>query len=486
MFRSVSSPARLRFVARAMSLALVVLWAPFSEAREDQLPPAVTRAMKSVGVPAANVSILVRDAGTDEPVIELNADRPRSPASTIKVLTTFVALDSLGPSYTWKTRVYRTGRLSEGVLDGDLILVGGGDPYMTSERWWSFVQSLRETGLTKIRGDVVIDNTYFAPIAGGRADFDDQPWRSYNVLPDALMVNFQTSRFTLNASPHRNRPQIVVNPLPANLVVKNLAQITAAKCQGANNSLRFETRDADDPSTITVSGSLPAACGVHSVSRAIMTAPDYAYGTFRTLWTQAGGTIEGGMRVEPRAAEALQLHSFDSLPLSEIIRLVNKFSNNVMARHLLLTLGAERFGVPATAQSGRQAVAQWLTEHQIRIPGLMLDNGSGLSRAERITVRGLSDVLDIAWHSPFMPEFAASLPLAATDGTLRNRFRAAGMHGRLRLKTGRLDNVTGLAGFVNAASGKTYIVVILINHPGAHTGAGEVIQTELIRWVFGQ
>ena len=188
----------------------------------------------------------------------------------------------------------------------------------------------------------------------------------------------------------------------------------------------------------------------------------------------------------PLPSDAVLLYTYDSLPLPEIIRLVNKFSNNVMARHLLLTLGAEKFGAPATAENGSNAVRQWLAERDIRIPGLVLDNGSGLSREERITARGMAQMLDIAWHSPFMPEFAASLPLSAVDGTLRNRFRAAGMQGRLRLKTGRIDDVSGLAGFVNAASGKTYVVVILINHPGTQNGSADIVQTELIRWVFAQ
>jgi serine-type D-Ala-D-Ala carboxypeptidase/endopeptidase (penicillin-binding protein 4) len=457
------------------------------QAREaPQLPPAISRVMQQVGVPAANISLQIRDAGTDEIIVNLNPDQPRSPASTIKVLTTFIALDSLGPSYTWKTRAYRSGRLANGVLAGDLILVGGGDPYMTSERWWSFVQSLRETGLAKINGDIVIDNTYFAPIVASRADFDDQPWRSYNVLPDALMVNFQTSRFTLTVNPQRMRPQITVNPLPVNLVVTNLAQISAGKCRDLAREISFNTPDGRDTSTLVVSGILPATCGSYSTSRAIMTAPDYAYGTFRTLWTQSGGAIDGALRVAPLPADAVLVSAFDSLPMSEIIRLVNKYSNNVMARHLLLTLGAERFGAPATTENGRAAIRAWLAEHSIDMPGFVLDNGSGLSREERVTVRGLTELLDIAWHSPFMPEFAASLPLSATDGTLRNRFRAAGMQGRLRMKTGRIDGVSGLAGFVNAASGKTYVVVILINHPGAQNGSGEAIQAELIRWVFGQ
>ena len=231
---------------------------------------------------------------------------------------------------------------------------------------------------------------------------------------------------------------------------------------------------------------MAAACGTLSTNRAIMTAPEYAYGTFRTFWTQSGGAIDGGFKVGTLPQDAIQLYAFDSLPAAEIIRLVNKYSNNVMARTLLLTLGAEKFGAPATTQGGREAVRTWLADHRIQIPGLVIDNGSGLSRDERITVRGMTEVLDLAWHSPFMPEFAASLPLSATDGTLRNRFRAAGMHGRLRLKTGRIDDVSGLAGFVNAASGKTYVVAIIINHPGAHRGSGEAIQAELIRWVFGQ
>ncbi|HKE95990.1 MAG TPA: D-alanyl-D-alanine carboxypeptidase/D-alanyl-D-alanine-endopeptidase, partial [Povalibacter sp.] len=292
-------------------------------------------------------------------------------------------------------------------------------------------------------------------------------------------------RFTATANPQRARPQITVNPLPANLVIRNLAQVSTGKCQGAGG-LNFNTPEPGDTSVMVISGLLPAACGTQSVSRAIMTAPEYAYGTFRTFWTQSGGVLDGALRVAPLPPDAIQLYSHDSLPLSEIIRLVNKFSNNVMARTLMLTLGAERFGAPATTQNGREAIRLWLAEHQIQIPGLQLDNGSGLSRDERITVRGLADVLDIAWHSPFMPEFAASLPLAATDGTLRNRFRAAGMQGRLRLKTGRIDDVSGLAGFVNAASGKTYVVVILVNHPGAQNGSGEAVQAELIRWVFGQ
>jgi D-alanyl-D-alanine carboxypeptidase/D-alanyl-D-alanine-endopeptidase (penicillin-binding protein 4) len=479
---SFTMPNRLvALLATAMLLSAF----PLPSRSDAQLPPAVVRAMARAGVPASHVSIYVRDASTGETIVELNEATPRSPASTIKVLTTFAALDMLGPAYTWKTHAYLGGRLANGVLNGDLILVGGGDPFMTSDRWWSFVQNLRELGLAKITGDIVIDNTHFAPIDESRGGFDAQPYRSYNVVPDALMVNFQTSRFTITVSPQRTRPQIAVNPLPANLTITNQLQVGTGRCQGYNRGVSFST-PPEAPNTVIISGVLPAACGVYSMNRAIMSAPDYAYGTFRTLWTQAGGVIDGALRVAPLPPDATRFYTHDSISLAEVIRLVNKFSNNVMARTLLLTLGAEKLGVPTTAESGRTAVRAWLSDRNIQIPGFVLENGSGLSRAERVTARGLGDVLDAAWHSPFMPEFAASLPLSATDGTLRNRFRAAGMQGRLRMKTGHLDDVNALAGFINAASGKTYVVVIIINHPGAQAGTGENIQAELIRWVFGR
>jgi D-alanyl-D-alanine carboxypeptidase/D-alanyl-D-alanine-endopeptidase (penicillin-binding protein 4) len=156
-----------------------------------------------------------------------------------------------------------------------------------------------------------------------------------------------------------------------------------------------------------------------------------------------------------------------------------------MARTLLLTLGAEKIGIPATQESGQRVINDWLQAHRIDNKGWAIDNGAGLSRIERISASGLATVLKAAWQGQWMPEFAASLPLAATDGTLRNRFTASGMRGRMRMKTGHMDEVTSLAGFVNAASGKNYVVVIFINHPAA-TNGGDDVQAAILKWVFGQ
>jgi D-alanyl-D-alanine carboxypeptidase/D-alanyl-D-alanine-endopeptidase (penicillin-binding protein 4) len=361
---------------------------------------------------------------------------------------------------------------------------------MTSERWWSFAMQLRQSGLTTIQGDVVIDRSLFAPVLEDRAKFDRQPARSYNVVPDALMVNFQTATITIGPPATTGADNrfagISMDPLPANLVLKNQVRMSGGGCRRAQQGLRFETPEGASGNALIIHGNAPRSCGRYSVTRALMSAPEFAFGTFKTYWEQSGGTLKGGLRLEPLTARAQLLHEFESLSLGEIVRLVNKYSNNVMARHLLLTLGTEKYGAPATTDNGRRAVVSWLTEKNIEMPDLVLDNGSGLSRDERITARGLAQVLHAGWHSQYMPEFVASLPLAATDGTLRYRFNAPAMRGRIRMKTGHLDDVSSLAGYVNAVSGKNYIVAIVVNHPGAQFGVGDEVQAALLKWVFAQ
>jgi serine-type D-Ala-D-Ala carboxypeptidase/endopeptidase (penicillin-binding protein 4) len=453
------------------------------------LPPAVASAIAGYHMPSNNVSVFVQDTRTDAVILAYNEDLPRQPASTIKVLTTIAALETLGPAYTWMTRAYVTGNLRNGVLEGDLIIVGGGDPYLTAERWWSFVSQLRQTGLTAINGDVIIDRTYFAHMDDDRSNFDGHPYRSYNVVPDALMVSFQTSTFTIGpdiGSATNKLAGINIDPLPANLQVINKVRLGSGNCRRAQQGLRFNTPDGPNGNLIEISGMMPRGCGRYTASRAIMSAPEYAYGTFATLWQQSGGSIKGKLRVEPLPNKARLLLEFPSLTVGEITRLVNKFSNNVMARTLMLTMGADRFGAPATVENGRRAVRQWLTDKNIEIPGLALDNGSGLSRNERLTARGMAAVLHAAAHSQYAPEFIASLPLGGTDGTLRARFNAPSMQGRIRMKTGTLDDVGSIAGYVNAVSGNQYIVVIFIDHNGVYFGVDHDVQAAVLRWVFAQ
>jgi serine-type D-Ala-D-Ala carboxypeptidase/endopeptidase (penicillin-binding protein 4) len=452
----------------------------------DYLPTEVQKALAQQRIPATSLSVLVKEVGRDEPLISYNSTVPRNPASTMKVVTTWSALEILGPAFTWQTRAYATGPVKDGVLDGDLVLVGGGDPYLTAERWWGFVNGVRLAGIRRIKGDVIIDNSYFEPQGDDRGAFDNKPFSTYNVLPDALLVNFQTVNFSLfpDLADGKLRPDAF--PWPANLKVDSTASVEGGSCRRAGSGVDVTTPDGPTGNTMAITGRYAASCGPLSFTRAVMRAPEFAYGTFRTFWEESGGELDGGWSIGFLSPGATMVYSQDSLSLAEIIRLVNKFSSNAMARQLLLTLAAEKAGRPGTTDGGRKVIADFLASQGISIPGLVLENGSGLSREERITAAGLADVLLAAWRSQYMPEFAASLPLSATDGTLRQRFRSPEMQGRLRMKTGSLEGVSALAGYVNAASGRTFVTVVIVNDPRAGGGGGQAVQAALVQWVFGE
>ena len=477
----------MRLHTRAAAIALLLSIAlPALPRDRDYLPPEVTQALTRGRIPATSLSVYVREVGRDEPVVSFHSEVPRNPASTMKVLTTYAALEILGPAYTWRTRAYATVPVTNQVLDGDLWLVGGGDPFMISERWWSFVNGLRQTGIARIAGDVAIDNTLFAPQGDDRSAFDNRPFRTYNVLPDALLVNFQTIALSVLPDTVARRVRATTQPTPANLVIDNDVQLYKGACRRGSGGVVVAMPDGASGSRIKLAGRYADRCGPLSLTRAVMRAPDFAFGTFKTLWRESGGTLDGGMKQGVVPPDARLLYSYESLTLAEIIRLVNKHSSNVMARTLLLTIAAEKSGRPATVFGGQAALHDWLTTKGISIEGLMLENGSGLSRNERITASGLAEVLLAAHQSQYMPEFAASLPLSATDGTLKRRFRSPQLQGRLRMKTGNLDDVSALAGYVNAASGRTYVAVIMLNHPGVEHGPGEAVQAALIEWLFAQ
>jgi D-alanyl-D-alanine carboxypeptidase/D-alanyl-D-alanine-endopeptidase (penicillin-binding protein 4) len=469
----------------ACLLLLLVHVSPAAARDLPYLPPEVERVLAQRRIPGTSLSVYVREIGRDEPIVSFNGSVPRNPASTMKVLTTYAALEMLGPAYTWRTRAYATGPVRDLVLDGNLVLEGGGDPFMTADRWWGFVNGLRQAGVDRIAGDVVIDNGYFAFQGEDRGAFDDRPFRTYNVLPDALLVNFQAVSVSVIPDLATGSVRTRVNPWPANLAVDSAVQLQRGPCRRGTGGVVVAMPEGPTGNRMSLAGRYASGCGPLTITRAVMRAPEFAFGTFKTYWQQSGGSLDGGLRMGTVPPDARLLYTHESLTLAEVIRLVNKYSSNVMARHLLLTLAAEKSGRPATVAVAQRVLSEFLASRGISIPELVIENGSGLSRNERISAAGLAAVLADAWRSQYSPEFQASLPLSAVDGTLRRRFRAPEMEGRLRMKTGSLEDVSALAGFVNAASGRTYVAVVMLNHPAANAGAGEAVQAALVNWVFG-
>jgi D-alanyl-D-alanine carboxypeptidase/D-alanyl-D-alanine-endopeptidase (penicillin-binding protein 4) len=445
------------------------------------VPAPVAHTLAAERLPASSASFAVLDLESGRVIASLNAEIPRAPASTMKLVTTFAGLDLLGPAYTWHTYALARGALDGEVLDGDLILKGGGDPYMTLERWWSFVRELRAKGLKTIRGDIVIDDTAFALPPGDPAAFDGRPHRSYNVEPDALMVNFQSVEFHLAPNAAARSIEVVATPAPINLAIDNRIGYVPSPCVGRAARVDFDVASPEGDRAV-FSGDLSPQCGERTITRVLLKAPSYAFGTFVELWRESGGEFSGKMRLAAAAADARPLSSFDSLTLAEVIRLTNKFSNNLMARQLFLTIGEERLGAPATPEKGARAIADWSRERGLPLADMVIENGSGLSRTERISALQMAAMLRAAYHSRYAPEFIASLPLAGIDGTLRSRMQNTAA-GSVRLKTGHLDGVTAVAGYVTGRSGKSYALVSFINDARSTYGAGEPVHAALVDWI---
>jgi D-alanyl-D-alanine carboxypeptidase/D-alanyl-D-alanine-endopeptidase (penicillin-binding protein 4) len=474
-----------------VSILLIALLVISHAARAEGLPASVALTLKAAGIPVAATAVVVQQVDAPTPRVAVNARVAMNPASTMKLVTTFAALELLGPAYTWKTEMLASGVLGDGVLTGDLFLRGGGDPRMTYDQFDRLLRQLRGRGVREIRGDLVLDRSAFAVIESDPSRFDAQPTRPYNVAPDALLLNFKA--VTLRLLPDDEGKAVIVagEPQSANVDIVNqlkLGTATNGDCGDWRERLRADTfaqASSHGPVTrLVLTGTYPAGCGEQRWNIAVQEHPAFVWGVFRQLWGELGGSISGGVRdgAVPSAARSLAVLS--SSTLAEVTRDINKYSNNVMARQLFITLGMESGRRPARAEDGETAVRGWLEARGSKIPELVLENGSGLSRRERISAESLSRLLQMAWKSAVMPELMSSLPVAATDGTMKKRLKQNGVAGQAHIKTGSLEGVRSIAGYVLDRSGRRWVVVFFVNHANAAGAQGA--QDALLQWVYEQ
>lgn len=508
-----------------------------SEAASATLPGPVRDALRRANIPLSSVGIVVQKADARTPALTQNARQPMNPASTMKLLTTFAALETLGPAYRWKTEAYLDGTLEKsGVLQGNLVFKGYGDPKLTIEQFWLWLRELRERGLREIRGDIVLDCSFFEAGIYDPAEFDNDPKRAYNVGPNPLLLNFNALRVRL--IPNDRQPDALLEPNLSGYVLKNRIKASTTQPCGGGDSYRARLEER----SIVLEGSMPADCGEVEDYFSLLPHGDYFFAVFSSLWEELGGTLHGKLRAGSVPASLTPFSTHFSPPLSEVIRDINKFSNNVMARQLFLTLGtvpeagttsfsqmlasgnesamtpantqqpdASDAGSPGSAPPEAEPVTfetgfassaddepqrcdplasiarstavmqRWLNTNELSFPELVLENGSGLSRKERISAQSLAELLQRASRSPFSAELVASLPILGMDGTLKKRLRNNEIAGHGHLKTGMLDGVKSLAGYVQARSGEQWIVVFIINHPNARYG--QAAQDALVEWL---
>jgi serine-type D-Ala-D-Ala carboxypeptidase/endopeptidase (penicillin-binding protein 4) len=455
---------------------MLMLFTASAFARE--IPATVRAALAQARVPMSAVSILVEPADAGPPVLVHRISVAMNPASVMKLVTTYAGLDLLGPAFRFHTDVLYTGELANGILTGDLVLRGGGDPKLTYDRLWQLAHQLRSRGVREIRGDVILDRSYFESVPYDPASFDNQPRRAYNVAPDALLVNFQAVDFGF--VPEAQGVRVTAEPDLPNIEIVSRIKATEEPCSRWRRDLRYDVDTNGLIATVVFSGSMPAECGERSWALVVFDAARFTESAWRWVWSEAGGKMRGKVREAATPGEARLLYRLESEPLANLVRDTNKFSNNVMARHIFLALSAERTGTGRAEQSAR-IVADWLHERAIVAPELVLENGSGLSRRERVSAATLAAVLRSAWASPVMPELVASLPVLSVDGTFKSH-HVDGAGGHAHLKGGTLDEAQAMAGYVLDRRGKRWIVVMLVNH--ANANAAQPALDALADWVY--
>ncbi|MBC5763579.1 D-alanyl-D-alanine carboxypeptidase/D-alanyl-D-alanine endopeptidase [Ramlibacter albus] len=418
------------------------------------LPPEIEAALARTKVPREAVTLFVApvdDLGKAR--VAHRIDNPVNPASVAKLVTTYAALELLGPAYTWSTPVYAEGPIRDGVLQGNLYIRGLGDPKLVAERLWLLMRRVQGLGIKRVSGDIVLDRSAFETAPVDAAAFDGEPLRPYNAAPDALLVNYKSVVITF--TPADGQARVHVEPPLAGVTWPANVPLAAGDCGDWRTGLRA---DYTDPLRPRFAGSYPAACGERVWPIAFADPAAFAVRAVAGMWQSLGGTVGGQVREGRVPAGLRPVFDVRSPPLAEAVRDINKYSNNVMAQQLFLTLSLQARGA-GTFEGSRDVLRSWWRD---RIGGdpPVVENGSGLSRTDRVTARQLAQLLALAWKSPLMPELVASLPVTGLDGTLR-RSTAAGL---AHLKSGSLRDVAGIAGYVHGASGRRYVLVAIANH----------------------
>jgi serine-type D-Ala-D-Ala carboxypeptidase/endopeptidase (penicillin-binding protein 4) len=473
---------RRRVVLACLACGLLVSRADAAE--RATLPPEVVAALTRAKVPPQALSAVVREIGSAEPDLSWRASQPVNPASVMKLVTTYAALDLLGPAWTWSTPVWLHGSVTQpgadGVLDGNLVIRGSGDPKLVLERLWLLLRRVRLAGVREIRGDIVLDRGAFSDTLQAPADFDGEPLRPYNAQPDALLLNYKSVLLTFTPDTSRGVASVVSDPPLTGLRVDASVPLAAGACDNWRAALKA---DASDPARIRFQGSYPAACGETQWPQAYADPKSYNARLIEASWRESGGLLSGRVR-DGRAPDTRPSFEFSSPPLAEVVRDINKFSNNLMAQQLFLTLGLQFKGI-GSSDAARAVLGPWLRDQLgNRADDLAIVNGSGLSRESRATADALALLLLRAWASPLMPEFVSSLPVGGVDGSLRRSagMAAAAVAGRAHLKSGSLRDVTALAGYLHASDGRRYVLVAIVNHPNA-SAARPALET-LVAWVL--
>jgi serine-type D-Ala-D-Ala carboxypeptidase/endopeptidase (penicillin-binding protein 4) len=471
--------------------AALLLSAPLAAAAfDDELPAPVAAALAQAGLPPDALGAIAIPQTRWARTWQHRADVPMQPGSSMKLVTTIVALDRLGPNHRGRTALHTTGAVNNGVLEGDLVLVGGADPDFDLPALWQLLFELRQRGVHTVSGGLVLDRTLFRParIDIGLPPFDESPEWPYNVIPDGLMLNGHLMGLALSSAESGVVTARLVPPLDGVSVDASALAPTSTDCADWDEDWLPPRVSETSPGQwrIELQGGFPRRCQAQAalqlLERNVITERQV-----RAVWASLGGrfaSAPGSAREAALPAGAERIAQHDSRPWAEVLRNMNKASDNAQTRLLFLQLGVAAMQADpnsTTLSAAQRDVQRWFDEHRIEHDGLVMDNGSGLSRSERVAPRTMARAIEVAVNGRHAPELLMSLPVAGVDGTMRNRLKGTRAAGWARLKTGTLKNVTALAGTVRDTRGDTWVVAAFINHDDAAKGRPAL--DALIEWV---
>jgi len=455
---------------------LCLLLASAAQAQTSALPPSVEDAMQRAKLPRDALSVVVLPVGlSGPPRLQHQPEVARNPASLMKLVTTSAALDLLGPAFTWRTPVFLDGAVRDGVLSGHVYLQGSGDPKLGVEQLWLLMRRLQGLGIRKVQGDIVLDRSAFVLPPHDPASFDGEPLRPYNAAPDAFLVGFKSLLIQFVPDPVNKVARVHVEPPLAGVQVQATVPLMGGDCSDYRAALKPEF---GNPLHIRFMGGFPSSCPDKLWPLAHADPEKFAARAVHGMWLQLGGQLSGQVREGLVPSGMKPVFTVESPTLGEVVRDINKFSNNLMAEQVFLTLALQKRGT-GTPVAAKEVVEAWWCDHVGGEPPF-IDKGSGLSRESRISAQALANLLAWDWRQGFMPELIASLPLTGLDGTMKRSKSSASAH----LKTGSLRDSMGIAGYVDGQNGQRFVLVAMVNHANAHQA--RPVMDALIDWTAGK
>jgi len=396
-----------------------------------------------------------------EPIVAHNEKKLFNPASLVKIISTFIAVEELGPQFKWQSDFFHNGDIIEDTLDGDLIFKGRGDATFSITNLENSIRKIQRNGIKKIKGDLILDLSYFG-LASKEKSFDSDPMRAYNALPNPVVIQSNTMNFVFAMK--GSKLNIESNPDLESLTIKNNIKITNDRCIDWKSKLNYRTQQNKLKSQVIFDGKFSRKCGTKGINLSALNDEEYFYRIFKKTWKANGGEFSGNLDTTYiQDSNWKVLYTHNSRPLSEIIRDANKYSLNLMARNIMLTILAEDSDLLVLESSVNKYVNTWFEKKSLPHKGMFLQNGAGLSRNSILTSEQLLLLMEKIYHNPLMPEMLSSFPISGVDGTLKRRMNYSPFRKSAHFKTGSMRNVNAIAGFLLDKNKEMKIFIFIMN-----------------------